>query len=244
MNDNSIISNNDNFNRYVSTIRPSSNFSSSNSSSSNAHQRSCLVLPGHVYLLPPPDVCNVNNDNNDDNNNFFLQFNDKPELLPVGVDFRKFLPDKETQILVGTELKDTSLILLNKEEGNTARWVFLWFVFFLSILSHEYWANAVYGKKKKKKKMSLLNYALKHDSVYSKHLSQTFYSQKYPPELFPVSVALVLSDFKPRPSQVKVLNLIVTFSCFHSRTYLDSLFFSFSFFLFFSSWLFLLTLAF
>lgn len=120
MNDNSIISNNDNFNRYVSTIRPSSNFSSSNSSSSNAHQRSCLVLPGHVYLLPPPDVCNVNNDNNDDNNNFFLQFNDKPELLPVGVDFRKFLPDKETQILVGTELKDTSLILLNKEEGNTA----------------------------------------------------------------------------------------------------------------------------
>lgn len=121
MNDNSVISNNDNFNRYVSTIRPSSNFSSSNSSSSNAHQRSCLVLPGHVYLLPPPDVCNVNNDNNDDNNNFFLQFNDKPELLPVGVDFRKFLPDKETQILVGTELKDTSLILLNKEEGNTAR---------------------------------------------------------------------------------------------------------------------------
>lgn len=78
--------------------------------------------------------------------------------------------------------------------------------------------------------MSLLNYALKHDSVYSKHLSQTFYSQKYPPELFPVSVALVLSDFKTRPSQVKVLNLIVTFSCFHSRTYLDSLFF-FLFFL-------------
>ena len=93
----------------------------------------------------------------------------------------------------------------------------------------------LFTEKKKKKKMSLLNYALKHDSVYSKHLSQTFYSQKYPPELFPVSVALVLSDFKPRPSQVKVLNLIVTFSCFHSRTYLDSLFFSFSFFLFFSS---------
>jgi hypothetical protein len=70
--------------------------------------------------LPPADVCNVNND--DDNNIFSLQFHDKPELHPVGVDFRKFVPDKETQILVGTELKESSLVLLNREEeGNFTR---------------------------------------------------------------------------------------------------------------------------
>jgi hypothetical protein len=42
-------------------------------------------------------------------------------------------------------LKESSLVLLNREEeGNFTRWVFVLCIF--SILSHEYWANTVYGK--------------------------------------------------------------------------------------------------
>lgn len=71
-------------------------------------QHTSSILPGQVYLIPMTNSI----DANDDDDNFCLQFHDKPELLAVRVEFSKFVPDKETQILVDTESLESGLVPL------------------------------------------------------------------------------------------------------------------------------------